>query len=198
MTTTPLPGRREFLALLTPHVTPAELRSIKHAYLLSKVAHKGQERDQGGRYFDHPKSVALILMTEVGTCDAEMVIAALLHDVIEDTDLRDGDLFTDLFGDWVVLSLGWLTKRPGYDYHGGLMKADWRTLMVKLADRVHNVRTMGEIAEEKRTRKLRETREEYLPLADRLVEITPDEHKDKARKLRRLLNKAVDAYDEAT
>lgn len=197
MTHTALPGRKQFLALIAPHVDEGKLRRIKHGYLLSKVAHQGQERDQGGRYFDHPKAVAVILMLEVGIVDADMIIAALLHDTVEDTDLRDEDLFCDLFGDWVVVALRYLTKRDGYDYNAGLMRADWRTLMVKLADRVHNVRTLGGVTQEKRARKLRETREEYVPLADRLVEITPDEHKEQARTLRRLLREAVDSYDAA-
>ena len=178
-----LPGRRDFLGLIKDHLQPEELRKVKHAYLLAKVAHQGQTRDEGVRYFDHPKSVALILIG-LGIYDWEMLVAALDHDVIEDTDLRDRELYEDLFGPWVAAALQTLSKHPDRDYLAGLQTADWRVLAVKMADRLHNLRTLKFVAAEKKQWKLTETRTDYLPLADRMVEIAPDDMKPIVIRLR--------------
>lgn len=187
-----LPGRQEFMALLADHMTVDEALKVRCAYVLGKVAHKGQVRDSGERYFDHPKAVALILIG-LGIYDWEMLALALDHDAVEDTDLRDKDLYRLLFGTWFAEALMTLSKNQTPNYLAGLWAADGRVLMVKLADRLHNVTTLYGVTPEKRLRKLTETREEYLPLLDRLHSIVPSEYKAAAKELDNQLRQALAA-----
>jgi len=187
-----LPGRKQFMALLDGHMSEDEALRVRCAYVLAKVAHQGQLRDSGERYFDHPKAVALILI-DLGVYDWEMLALALDHDAVEDTDLRDSELYRLLFGDWFVEALMTLSKNQTPDYMAGLWAADGRVLMVKLADRLHNVTTLYGVTPEKRLRKLTETQREYLPLLDHLHDIVSNEYKAAAKELDNQLRQALAA-----
>ena len=164
-------GSEEFSKKLRHKVSPHELDFIMLAYRLSKYGHRDQARDDGERYFEHPKAVALILIDELQIYDAEMIIAALLHDLKEDTwmlEWRDIEL---IFGARVRELVHMLTKEPESsikekaEYLERIVVASEEARLIKLADRLHNVRTLSSCSPAKQARYLEETREFFIPLA---------------------------------
>lgn len=166
MTNTQTVSRVSFLELLKLRVSDEELKTIEDAYTLSKYGHRNQLRDQGTRYFEHPKEVALILVDELGIYDSEMIIMALLHDIIEDTFILSDHGLEKLFGKRVVEGLRYLTKTDTVEHYLERMAQceDMGVIIVKFADRLHNLRTLDGVTKEKRERKIKETKELYLPL----------------------------------
>jgi GTP diphosphokinase / guanosine-3',5'-bis(diphosphate) 3'-diphosphatase len=181
-------GSTEFLARLRPILTETELESVETAYAFSKYAHRGQERASGIRYFEHPKAVALIIVDELGMVDGSMIAMALLHDVLEDTYMLSRRRLEINFGRDVTVGIQLLSKQPGEahaDYVSRLVKhATWQTKVVKLSDRLHNLRTLGAVAVDKQVRKRAETREYYLPMAASLPPLVPKEHLEAVVQLR--------------
>lgn len=151
---------------------------IELAYNLSRRAHEGQKRISGEEYFVHPLAVADIL-ADLGM-DADTVCAALLHDVVEDTDHTYGEIVS-LLGSSVADLVEGVTKLEKYSFHSQeqqqnenvrkmllAMSNDIRVVFIKLADRLHNMRTLNSVSDEQKRRKSRETLEIYAPLAGRL------------------------------
>lgn len=154
---------------------------VRDAWRMAARAHHGQFRRSGEPYITHPVAVAGIAL-EFGT-DADGVVAALLHDTVEDTELTVEDI-VEVFGDEVARLVGDLTKLDlgGRQLHGrsaegraaNLRKlfvavaSDLQVLVLKLADRLHNMRTLGALPAEKRHRIASETLDVYVPLAHRL------------------------------
>lgn len=160
------------------------LALIEDAYLYAKEKHTGQFRKSGDEYIVHPLEVALIL-SEYQT-DPVTIMAGLLHDVIEDTEASYEEV-KELFGEEVALLTEGVTKLGQYKFKGAeleqekldaqaknyqkmllAMAKDIRVIIVKLADRLNNIRTLGALPEVKRIRIARETMEIYAPLAHRL------------------------------
>ena len=170
--------REEFEERLRDRVSPENLEHIMLAYRLAKYAHRGQLRDDGvTRYFDHPKRVVLILVHELGIYDHEMIIAALLHDIKEDTFMLEWRDIEIIFGTRVREMVDVLTKevhlkKPERDkrYKKRLKEADRQTKLIKLADRLDNLRDLGNCGDEKKRRYIRETLRDYAPLAEELSE----------------------------
>ena len=156
-----------------------DINKIIKAYNLAEVAHAGQMRESGEPYISHPMAVMEILL-DLGM-DTESLIAALLHDVVEDTNITLDDIKKN-FGDEVALLVDGVTKLSKMTYSSKeeqqaenvrkmllAMAKDVRVIIIKLADRLHNMRTMGyKKNEDKRREKARETMEVYAPLAHRL------------------------------
>lgn len=151
---------------------------IRKAYDLAEQAHGGQKRKSGEPYIIHPISVAKILV-ELGM-DTESVAAALLHDVVEDTDVPLADI-EKKFGKDIALLVNGVTKLGRIPYSSKeeqqaenlrkmllAMAQDIRVVIIKLADRLHNARTFQFLSDEKRRYKSLETMEIYAPIADRL------------------------------
>jgi GTP pyrophosphokinase len=151
---------------------------IAAAYQMALQAHSNQKRASGEMYISHPVSVACILV-EMGM-DSETVIAALLHDVVEDTDMSLEQIEKQ-FGAETALIVGGVTKLGRIPYHSReeeqaenirkmllAMAQDVRVIIVKLADRLHNARTFCYLEDDKRRYKALETMEIYAPIADRL------------------------------
>ncbi len=169
----------ESLNLLTQRYLPEEqIKRLRHAYLVAHDAHEGQVRSSGEPYITHPVAVACILAEM--RLDYETLMAALLHDVIEDTSATYQDM-EQLFGKNVaalvegVSKLDKLTFRDKKEAQAEnfrkmimAMVQDIRVILIKLADRTHNMRTLGSLRYEKRCRIARETLEIYSPLAHRL------------------------------
>ena len=154
------------------------LEYIKEAYELADKAHEAQVRATGEPYIIHPLAVAYIL-AEL-EMDAEGISAALLHDVVEDTEYTLDDIKM-LFGDEVAFLVDGVTKLSQFHYKNKedqqtenfrkmflAMAQDIRVVVIKLADRLHNMRTLGVFRKEKQERISRETMEIYAPLAHRL------------------------------
>ncbi|MHB8340246.1 MAG: RelA/SpoT family protein [Mycobacteriales bacterium] len=154
----------------------ADLRLVHHAYAVAEEAHRGQVRRSGDPYITHPLAVATIL-AELGM-DVPTICAALLHDTVEDTPVELEAIRTD-FGTDVALIVDGVTKLDKVRYGESAqsetvrkmvvaMAKDPRVLVVKLADRMHNMRTLRFLPEAKQRRKATETLEIFAPLAHRL------------------------------
>ncbi|WP_405782389.1 RelA/SpoT family protein [Streptomyces sp. NBC_00859] len=159
-----------------PKIESATLRQIERAYQVAERWHRGQKRKSGDPYITHPLAVTTIL-AELGM-DPATLMAGLLHDTVEDTEYGLDTLRRD-FGDQVALLVDGVTKLDKVKFGEAAqaetvrkmvvaMAKDPRVLVIKLADRLHNMRTMRYLKREKQEKKARETLEIYAPLAHRL------------------------------
>ncbi len=155
-----------------------DLDLVHKAFDFAKEAHKNQKRASGEEYFIHPCFVARILV-DLGL-DAQTVSAAFLHDVIEDTPVSEGDIKT-LFGEEVLELVLGVTKLDKIEFTSleeeqaenfrklfVAMAKDIRVIIIKLADRLHNMRSLNFLSKERQQKIARETLEIYAPLAGRL------------------------------
>lgn len=155
-----------------------DLELCKKAYEFARKAHEGQKRASGEAYFIHPCTVAEILV-DLGL-DAATIAAAFLHDVIEDTPVSEGDIKKE-FGDEVLELVQGVTKLERIEFNSQeeeqaenfrklfvAMAKDIRVIIIKLADRLHNMRSLNFLSVERQQRMARETLEIYAPLAGRL------------------------------
>ncbi|MEZ4791446.1 MAG: bifunctional (p)ppGpp synthetase/guanosine-3',5'-bis(diphosphate) 3'-pyrophosphohydrolase [Flavobacteriales bacterium] len=153
-------------------------RMIRKAFNIAVEAHKDQRRKSGEPYIYHPIAVARICAEEIGL-GTTSVVAALMHDTVEDTDLTLDDV-RDLFGPTVATIIDGLTKISGMQFGTDSIQAenfrkvlmtlaqDVRVILVKLADRLHNMRTLDSMARDKQLKIASETLFLYAPLAHRL------------------------------
>ncbi|MFJ4921702.1 RelA/SpoT family protein [Streptomyces sp. NPDC088725] len=159
-----------------PKIESSTLRQIESAYQVAERWHRGQKRKSGDPYITHPLAVTTIL-AELGM-DPATLMAGLLHDTVEDTEYGLDTLRRD-FGDQVALLVDGVTKLDKVKFGEAAqaetvrkmvvaMAKDPRVLVIKLADRLHNMRTMRYLKREKQEKKARETLEIYAPLAHRL------------------------------
>lgn len=158
--------------------TPEDSRLIRKAFNIAVEAHKDQRRKSGEPYIYHPIAVARICAEEIGL-GTTGVVAALLHDTVEDTDLTLDDI-KDLFGPTVATIIDGLTKISGMQFQTDSVQAenfrkvlltlaqDVRVILIKLADRLHNMRTLDSMARDKQLKIASETLFLYAPLAHRL------------------------------
>ncbi len=157
----------------------SDLDTITKAYELARDAHKDQKRKSGEPYLIHPVCVAIILAQL--EMDKETIVGGLLHDVVEDTKYTEEDL-TEMFSAEVAALVDGVTKLTKINYSADklelqaenlrkmflAMAKDIRVIIIKLADRLHNMRTMQYMKPEKQKEKSRETMDIYAPIADRL------------------------------
>jgi len=154
----------------------ADVRMVERAYEVAARMHAGQARDSGDPYITHPLAVATIL-AELGM-PHDVICAALLHDTVEDTAYTIDELRAD-FGDDIAAMVDGVTKLDKVKYGDAAqaetvrkmvvaMSRDIRVLVIKLADRLHNMRTLRYLPRDKQERKSRETLEIFAPLAHRL------------------------------
>lgn len=159
-----------------PKIETSTLRQVEKAYQVAERWHRGQKRKSGDPYITHPLAVTTIL-AELGM-DPATLMAGLLHDTVEDTEYGLDQLRRD-FGDSVALLVDGVTKLDKVKFGEAAqaetvrkmvvaMAKDPRVLVIKLADRLHNMRTMRYLKREKQEKKARETLEIYAPLAHRL------------------------------
>ncbi|ABE56710.1 (p)ppGpp synthetase I, SpoT/RelA [Shewanella denitrificans OS217] len=160
------------------YLEPEQVELLKQAYLVARDAHEGQMRTSGEPYITHPVAVARILADM--RLDHESLMAALLHDTIEDTPVTKEEL-TELFGLTVAELVEGVSKLDKIKFRDKkeaqaenfrkmmmAMTQDIRVILIKLADRTHNMRTLGALRPDKRRRIARETLEIYAPIANRL------------------------------
>ena len=163
---------------LGDYLTPSEMKKVKEAYRFSDEMHLGQIRKSGEPYISHPIAVAEICAD--WKLDAQAIMAALLHDVMEDQDVKKEELI-ERFGAPVATLVDGLSKLDKIEFQSQIeaqaenfrkmllaMARDVRVILIKLADRLHNMRTLGFMSPEKKRRIARETMEVYVPIAHRL------------------------------
>lgn len=168
----------ELQAKMQLYLPTNEIDKVQRAYFYAKSAHEGQIRKSGEPYIIHPVAVSIILATQ--KLPATVLIAGLLHDVVEDTDISKEDI-GDEFGDEVSTIVEGVTKLGSIqglsndfvqaENHRKIILAtarDIRVILVKLADRVHNMRTIKYMNEAKQKLIANETLEVYAPIAHRL------------------------------
>jgi GTP diphosphokinase / guanosine-3',5'-bis(diphosphate) 3'-diphosphatase len=179
-----LPGGRrttgisQLLDKLEGYLPPAQVERVREAYDFGAERHQGQKRVSGEPYITHPVAVADILADL--KLDADTLVAAILHDVIEDTPTAKAEIVS-VFGQVVADLVDGVSKLDQIQFKNRqeaqaesfrkmlfAMVRDIRVIMVKLADRMHNMRTLGVMPPMKRRRIARETLEIYAPIAERL------------------------------
>ncbi|WP_426415594.1 bifunctional GTP diphosphokinase/guanosine-3',5'-bis pyrophosphate 3'-pyrophosphohydrolase [Aestuariirhabdus sp. LZHN29] len=163
---------------LSTYLKPDQINLVRRAYYYAEQAHDGQRRRSGEPYVTHPLAVARILASM--HMDHQSLMAAMLHDVIEDTGIpkqaiasQFGDVIADLVdGVSKLTQMRFETKAEqeaeNFQKMAMAMAKDIRVILVKLADRLHNMRTLGVMPAENKRRKARETMEIYVPIANRL------------------------------
>jgi GTP diphosphokinase / guanosine-3',5'-bis(diphosphate) 3'-diphosphatase len=160
------------------YLKQADVARLADAYRFSEAAHKGQTRQSGDPYISHPLAVAEILAG--WHLDGQALVAALLHDVMEDTSVTKAEI-ADTFGKPVAELVDGLSKLGKIEFQSAedaqaenfrkmllAMARDVRVILIKLADRLHNMRTLDAVSPAKRKRVARETMEIYAPIANRL------------------------------
>src|SRR5690349_3561665 len=160
------------------YLKPKDVARLEEAYRFSEAAHAGQTRQSGEPYISHPLAVAEILAG--WHLDGQTLIAALLHDVTEDTAVTKDEI-SDTFGKPIAELVDGVSKLDKIEFQSAehvqaenfrkmllAMARDVRVILIKLADRLHNMRTLDAVSPAKRRRVARETMEIYAPIANRL------------------------------
>jgi len=168
----------DLLGIVEQYLDSQEVKAIYEAYLFGAEAHEGQVRHSGEAYIFHPLSVARILADI--RLDSRSIMAALLHDVIEDTPTAKGELSTR-FGKDVAQLVDGVSKIDQIEFESRehaeaenfrkmllAMAQDIRVILIKLADRIHNMRTLGALKADKRKRIATQTLDIFAPIANRL------------------------------
>lgn len=181
-------NREAFFKRLEGKFSKEEIASIDFAYDIAKEAHRPAFRDGGMRYFEHPRAGCLIMTDELGLYDRDLLISFLLHDVGEDTPMfgnitKSYDEFREkaqlrlkkVFGDKVADTVIRLTKpfienirfhnkQEVYDFYCEELKESEDAILLKMIDRLHNLRTLLTDNPEKIKKQIQETRDMYLPI----------------------------------
>ncbi|MCR5609764.1 MAG: bifunctional (p)ppGpp synthetase/guanosine-3',5'-bis(diphosphate) 3'-pyrophosphohydrolase [Lachnospiraceae bacterium] len=169
----------ELIEVIRQYHPSTDFSMIEKAYRIADEAHKDQKRKSGEPYIIHPLAVAIILARL--ELDKETIVAGILHDVVEDTELTNEDI-TREFNEEIALLVDGVTKLTQLNYSSDkveiqaenlrkmflAMAKDIRVILIKLADRLHNMRTLEHMKPEKQREKSKETMEIYAPLAQRL------------------------------
>jgi len=170
---------KELLKISYRALTAADKKLIRSAFNVAVDAHKDQRRKSGEAYIFHPIAVAKIVASEIGL-DATSIAAALLHDVVEDTQYTLADI-EQLFGETVARIVDGLTKISKMPYDGDVslqaenfrkmlltLNEDIRVIIIKIADRLHNMQTMDSMPSDKQVKIASETLYIYAPMAHRI------------------------------
>lgn len=170
---------KELLKISYRTLSAADKKLIRSAFDVAVDAHKDQRRKSGEAYIFHPIAVAKIVASEIGL-DATSIAAALLHDVVEDTEYTLVDI-EQMFGETVARIVDGLTKISNLEYDGDVslqaenfrkmlltLNEDIRVIIIKIADRLHNMQTMGSMPAHKQVKIASETLYIYAPLAHRI------------------------------
>ncbi|MEI7818567.1 MAG: hypothetical protein WCI47_00450 [bacterium] len=171
--------RVEFMATLAPFFTPNHMEFIEQAYFLSKNAHREQYRDDGTRYFEHPKTVAWLLAVHFDVHDYRTICIALLHDMLEDSYIMTPRFIKRAFNRKIMFGCKIMSKND-FDkavigdvdlayYQRFVTDGTYRELMSKLVDRIHNLTTMDDMDPDRVARKVAETELHFPSLQEALL-----------------------------
>lgn len=172
-------NRETFFRRIASFFAPMDpkYKAIEKAYDYAKDAFRDIERKDGDRYFEHLRAVAIILIDYLRIRDHDAIIAALLHDIVEDISSWTIERVRAEFGDRVALLVDYASKPSVKEYpskkervkvyRNRFENAPREFFFIKLSDRLHNLLTMWSLSSEKRNSKIEETRRYYLPYAEK-------------------------------
>jgi (p)ppGpp synthase/HD superfamily hydrolase len=181
-------NRETFFKRFKYRLRPDDLKNLEAAYQMAKYGHghHGQKRESGERYFEHLRETALILVDELGVTDPDLVISALLHDILEDSFILSAEMIGKSFGPRVELTVRTVTKPKKDDprfstkeerleaHFSAILNGPWEAQLLKLVDRTHNLRTIGVCPIEKQRRKRDETINYILPILEKFAQTHPE------------------------
>lgn len=184
-------NKESFYNRIKPFLAGSDEQEIKLAYYLAKYGHRAQVRKElldgkPMRYFEHPRRVAIIVMDELKMVRKDMIVAALLHDSLEDTEDLTPELLEHSFGPDIVSMIKILSKVPKEEYFDRLMMCtDWRPLAIKACDRLDNLRSLMVPGTNKEFQKkqVAETKDKYYEMLDRLMTLAPNVYAYQIREL---------------
>jgi len=193
------PGFELFFTPLAVVHDPNTMERMEFAYISSKYGHALQVRDDGSRYFDHPKGAAWIYINELGGRDPRVVSGLLLHDLREDSRLLSTYRVNLNFGTEIALDVCALTKlgkgkETPEEYLRRIIAREKRAILDKLCDRLHNARSLGGCPREKQQRQAIETKEVLMPLLIPALQSYGDEWAVYADAIEIKLNEAVAVF----
>lgn len=196
-------NKETFQMRLKPYFSPSDQLDIKLAYVLAKFYHRAQVRKElvegkPTRYFEHVRRVALILMDELGIFEKNMIITALCHDIIEDCGLDvSPELIEHSFGNEVISMIKLLSKVPKEGYIERLNNChNWKVLAIKSCDRLDNLRSLmipGNSLEFQK-KQIKETKEKYFPIFDRMVSLAPNDYLVKMNYINLEIKRLIERY----
>jgi GTP pyrophosphokinase len=179
-----------FFERLEPFFAPSIVRKIEVAYMLSKYAHRHQQRkelDEHGdpvRYFEHVRRATLVGIDLAKIVRFDTTVALVFHDTFEDTRLKPEHV-EEFFGSDICGIVKVLSKTPKEGYLDRFyISTDWRPYFCKACDRLDNLQSLGQSPVEFRRKQVSETKDKYFRLFDRMVTLTPEEYRDGVRRLR--------------
>ena len=195
-------NKETFQARVRPYFSPSDQLDVKLAYCLAKFGHRAQTRKEmvdgkPTRYFEHVRRVAIILMDEMRVMDRDMIIAALLHDSLEDTHDLSAELLEHSFGTDVITMVKLLSKIPKEGYIDRLENChDWKVLAIKACDRLDNLRSLmipGNTLEFQK-KQIKETKEKYFSIFDKMVTMCPASYAPNVSKIRDEIKRLIERY----
>lgn len=195
-------NKETFQARIRPYFTPSAQLDVKLAYCLAKFGHRAQVRKElvegkPTRYFEHVRRVALILMDEMKIMDRNMIIAALLHDALEDCDDLTPELLEHSFGPEVVSIVKLLSKVPKEGYIDRLNNCkNWQVITIKMCDRLDNLRSLmipGTTLEFQK-KQILETKEKYFPVFDQVLQLCPPSYVSNISPIRDEIRRLIERY----
>jgi len=194
------PGYELFFIPLGPVLGPTEQELLHFAYVASKYGHRGQFRDGGSRYFDHPKAAAWIYISELDGRDVRLIADLLLHDIPEDCYLISPYRMKLNFGEDIALDVAAMTKlsrgkETTREYLKRIIDRGPWAITAKLCDRLHNVRTLKTCVLKKRQEQIRETSEHHLKLLIPALKKHGGEWEVYAKKLKEKIQEALAFYE---
>ena len=196
-------NKHTFQARIQPYFSPSDQLDVKLAYCLAKFGHRAQVRKElfegkPTRYFEHVRRVSIILMDEMKIIDHDMIITTILHDSIEDTADLSPELLEHCFGTDIVTMIKVLSKVPKEGYIERLQNChNWKVLAIKMCDRLDNLRSLiiPGTTLEFQERQIKETKEKYFPIFDRLADtLCPPEYMINIRIIRDEIKKLITRY----
>lgn len=195
-------NKAKFQSRIQPYFSPSYQLDIKLAYYLAKYGHRAQVRketidDKPMRYFEHVRRVAIILMDEMKIMNRDMIIAAILHDALEDCEDLTPELLEHSFGSDVVSMIKILSKVPKEGYVDRLRYCgNWRALAIKMCDRLDNLRSLmiPENGIDFKKKQIKETKEKYFPIFDQLINECPVQYKDNISVIRDEIRRLIERY----
>lgn len=189
----------KYLKRLSPYFTERDIEEIKTAYTFSKYGHIKQTRENGEPFFNHPKAVSFIIFDDFDIkFDWRVIAIALLHDIVEDQHILTERRIWINFKDQVTQGVKFISKDEnsrGIFFFRLFSCNQWRPMIVKLADRIHNLRTLAECSVEKQQKQVKETREFYFQLCDIAEKTVPKKYRHAVVYARKELDRLCKKYE---